>query len=126
LGTNPHMSKPEWSDEEIDFLKKNREHGARWIADRLDGRTVKAVQRKAERMRISLSAPGEIDAMCPICNAARIVKRSHAARFGICPTCYFKEERRRFDAMSDEIEARAEKEAARQRYYDRKMKHDAG
>ena len=110
------MPHEQWTREEVHFLRENVPRGAKWIAGRL-GRSEKAVRRKAERLNLSWKEPAHLSDLCPECMENRIVKGSHAARYGICPTCWYREEERRFRQMAEEKKAKAAKEAARQAYY---------
>ena len=115
-----HLGHSWWTDEETRFLRENVQHGAVWVVDQL-GRSVEAVRTKAKRLGLSWKEPGRLSDMCPECHTNRIVKGSHAARFGICPACYFKEEERKFRQKTEEKKAKAAKEAARQGYYRAKV-----
>lgn len=110
------MTHGQWTREEERFLRENVQHGARWIAEQL-GRSEKAVRRKAQRLNLSWKEPARLSDLCPLCMENRIVKGSHAARYGICPTCWYREEERRFRQKTEEKKAKAAKEAARQAYY---------
>lgn len=116
MGQMPQKRKPRWTPDEKRILRHNIQKGAKWVARKL-GRSEKSVRRQAERMNLSFKEPGRLTDLCPECGVNRIVKGSHAARFGICTTCYFREETRRFQQLAEERKARAAKEAARQEYY---------
>jgi rubrerythrin len=80
----PNENKP-WSNSERRTLSRNRNEGADAIAEIL-GRSPKAVQRMAEKMRVSLRVlPGEV---CPVCGIHEIRPHTAAARHGMCPTCW--------------------------------------
>lgn len=115
-----HLGHSWWTDEEVRFLRENVQHGAAWIAKEL-GRSVDAVRGKAKRLNLSWKEPGRLSDMCPECHTNRIVKGSHAARYGICPACYYREEERKFRQKQEEEKAKAAKEAARQGYYRAKV-----
>lgn len=80
----PNENKP-WSNSERRTLSRNRNEGADAIAEIL-GRSPKAVQRMAEKMRVSLRvSPGEV---CPVCGIHEVRPHTAAARHGMCPTCW--------------------------------------
>lgn len=80
----PNENKP-WSNSERRMLSRNRNEGADAIAEIL-GRSPKAVQRMAEKMRVSLRIlPGEV---CPVCGIHEVRPHTAAARHGMCPTCW--------------------------------------
>ncbi len=82
----PNENKP-WSNSEKRTLSRNRNEGADAIAAIL-GRSPKAVQRMAEKMRVSLRvSPGDV---CPVCGIHEVRPHTAAARHGMCPTCWTK------------------------------------
>lgn len=82
----PNENKP-WSNSERRTLSRNRNEGADAIAEIL-GRSPKAVQHMAEKMRVSLRvSPGEV---CPVCGIHEVRPHTAAARHGMCPTCWMR------------------------------------
>lgn len=82
----PNENRP-WSNSEKRTLSRNRNEGADAIAAIL-GRSPKAVQRMAEKMRVSLRvSPGDV---CPVCGIHEVRPHTAAARHGMCPTCWTK------------------------------------
>lgn len=122
MGQMPHLRKratnSRWSADEKAFLADHIPRGALWIHAHMPWRSEKAIRRQAERMGLSMKEPGRLGDLCPQCYENRVVKGSFGARFGICNTCYYREEERKFRQRESERKAKAAKEAARQRAYE--------
>lgn len=129
MGQMPHLrerpSNSHWNADEKAFLADNIPRGTLWIHSMMPWRSEKAIRRQVERMGLSMKEPGRLGDICPECYENRIVKGSFGARFGICNTCYYREEERKFRQRESEAKAKSAKEAAKMRAHraERKAKH---
>lgn len=80
------MVKKPWSSKELRYLRENAHKGAKVIAFDLS-RTVKSIQRQAERQGISFADPPRN--LCHKCHSRPIQKTSLKARdMGLCDVCF--------------------------------------